>query len=80
MWVAKNPVNCFSCGVASIEDTGNEMSENVASRFPVLNVKEADIDVVRAFGGNAGSIDHFDARFIVLIKDGSLVLFESKFA
>ena len=42
-----------------VDDARDELHEDVASIFPVLNGKVLDVDVARALGRHA-SIDHVD--------------------
>ena len=73
----EDPANTFSKGIARVDGPFDVLKEDMASTSPILDGKVLDVDVTGAFC-RASSIDHFDGRFVVFVKNGRSFLSEAK--
>ena len=73
----ENPANTFGKSVAGVDGAFDVLEEDMSSTFPILDGEVLDVDVSGAFG-RASSIDHFDGRFVVFVKNGRTFLSEAK--
>ena len=74
----ENPAERLREVVGRIDDAWNMAHDDVAGVVPILNGKMLDVNVTRAFGGNA-SVDHFDSRHVVFVDRRGTKLREPQF-
>ena len=74
----KDPAEGLGEVIWWVEDTRDEVHDNISSIFPVLNGKMLDVNVAGTLGGHLG-VDHVDGGFVVHPDGGSLTLCETKF-
>ena len=78
MALVENPSEGLSEVIWGVDDAWDEVHDDIASIFPVLDGKVLDVDVAGALGGHLG-VNHVDGGFVVHPDGSGTALSETKF-